>query len=103
MMLTNVTIELSGIKRIVVDQTKVYERNADNTWTNKKNGKKIEDHKMMINIKGMLREHQPVYGDRVSTDFSRNRLKYTENILIGSVHKYRPWVHLETLNIERVL
>lgn len=103
MMFENVTIEISGIKRVVVDTEKVYARNDDNSWINMQNGKHIPDHLMIIRIKQMLRKPLVVYGDRVEPVFNDNTIRYKENIVIGYVHKYRAWVHGETLNIEKVI
>jgi len=103
MILKNVTIELSGITRIVVDQTKVYVRKENRDWLNTNNGKTVPDHLMMRRIKTMLKETVEVMGDVVEVDSRSIRVRIVTNRGLGWLPKWRPWSNMETLNIERVI
>lgn len=103
MILKNVTIELSGITRIVVDQTTVYIRKENHDWINTNNGKTIPDHLMMRRVKKMLKESIEIIGDVVDVDYRSIKMRILSNRGVGWLPKYRPWVNMETLNIERVI
>lgn len=101
MMFVNVTVELSGIKRIVIEQTKVYDRLSNNDWVEKKSGKIIKDHIMIQRVKKMLRENVDITGDLPYTDYNKGRIAVHKNVYIGEIKKYRLWVNMETINIDR--
>lgn len=101
MMFVNTTVEVSGIKRIVVDQTKVYDRLSNNDWIEKKSGKIIKDHIMIQRVKKMLKETVDITGDIPHTDYNKGRILVSRNACIGVIKKYRLWVNMETINIDR--
>jgi hypothetical protein len=103
MMLTNVTIELSGMKNIVIDQTKVYSRDANNDWVERGKNKVILDHIMMRRIKKMLKEDVPVYGSQIRVNYTTGRVYEDDNCVIGHIKKYRLWTNMDTINIEKNL
>ena len=103
MMFTNVTVELSGIKRIVVEQTKVYDRLPNNDWIERKTGKVVADHIMVQRIKKMLNVRSNVYGDLLRTDYHKSKVYLSKNVYAGSVKKYRMWINMETINIDKVI
>lgn len=101
MMFRCINIELSGIKKIVIDQTKVYERLANNDWKQRSSDKIIPDHIMMIRVKKMLTEVTAVEIEEWDFDYYTD--KFVSRIKTVDVPKYRIWVNLETINIERNL
>ena len=103
MILTNVTIELSGIKCIVIDQEKVFSRIENNDWRYTKTGKIIPDHIMMRRIKKMAAENQDIFGTQVRCDATRARIYVNDNARLGFLKRYRLWVNGDTINIDRII